>query len=281
MKYKSAVGRPISITYLSNLLMLGLVSLIGVVVFSVEYMNTDDVMSALQSAFAAAIVAGASWVIARELDPEHDYSAFVGMIPAVLLLDGDVSLWTIGAFVMLTRVVSRVVGPSASILDSIATIIVVGFAVFATGSWLIGILGMVAFILDARLNDPQPRQYIFAGIVALITLAKIALDDVNVLTLPSGLPLGAILLITAGYLMMLMRTATVNITADYGKKYIINQPRVKISMLMIVLGVLAMSLWGGDAMIKLVLPIWTAAGGVVMYWMIQKATGFNLKYSTG
>ena len=275
MKFKTAVGRPITITYLPNLLMLGLVSLIGVVAFGMEYMNTNDIATALQTAWTVTIAAGASWAVARELDPEHDYSAFVGIIPAVLLLDGDLSLWAIAAFVMLARLVSRVIGLSATIFDSIATTIVVGFAVFATGSWLTGILGIVAFILDARLNDPQPRQYIFAGIVAIIMLAKMMLDGVSALTLPSMFPLIAILVITAGYLMMVMRTDTVNITADYGKKYSINQQRVKISMLMSVLAVLALSLWGGDDIIEQVLPIWTAIAGVVVYCVVQEVVGYK------
>ena len=266
----TAIGRPISPTYRPNLMMLIVVSLIGLVVFAVNYSAGID--SAAPSAILAVMAAGSSWVVARELDPEHDYSAFVGMIPAVLLLEGGIDLWTIGAFIMLMRVLSRVVGPPAYIGDSIMVTIVVGFAIFATGGWLMGVIGILFFALDTRLPNPLPRHMIFAGGIALITLFSVLTQDIHALTLPSLETVLVLVLIVTGYMIQIIRTDKIDITADYGEKYPINQTRVKISMLMSVLGVLAISLWGGEDAIHQVIPIWTATVGVVVYGLFKRLT---------
>ena len=270
MSHITAIGRPIDITYRPNLMMLIAVSLIGIVVFAFNYSAGID--SAISSAIVAAIAAGASWVVARELDPEHDYSAFVGMIPAVLLVEGGIDLWTIGAFIMLMRVLSRVVGPPAYIGDALMTMVVVGFAIFATGGWLMSVIGILVFVLDARLHNPAPRHTIFAGGIALITLFYALTQGINALALPGLETVFVLVLITAGYMIQIRRSGKINITADYGEKYPINQMRVKISMLISVLGVLAISLWGGADAIQQLIPIWTAIGGVVVYGLFRQLT---------
>ncbi len=266
----TAIGRPIYVTYRPNLLMLVAVGLIGLFFFGTEYSQTNDVSIAVSRSTTAVIAATVSWAVAREQDPEHDYSAFIGMIPAALLITNDLDLWVIGSILLLVRMVSRVVGPPAYLTDSIAIVLVVGLAIFLSPSWLIGVLGVLGFALDAWLRPALPRQYIFAGIVALLTIISIITNGAESINLPDIAYLSAIILLTIGYFVFLWQTPNINIRSDYGEHYPVQQHRLKISMLFGASSAVIISLWGGNIAIQELLPIWTALAGVVVYWLLMR-----------
>jgi hypothetical protein len=81
-----------------------------------------------------------AWVLCRELDPDHDLSAFV----AVGLALGGLFLWGLTRLVVLLwlililRVVNRTMGLPAGILDSLA---VLGLGIWLSfgGNWGYGV----------------------------------------------------------------------------------------------------------------------------------------------
>lgn len=267
----TAIGRVIDITYFPNLLMVMTVGFMGFVAGSVDYTQHQELSQALELAIAVILAAGASWIIARELDPAHDYSAFIGMLPAALLTTGTLDLWVIGSILLLVRMVSRIVGPPSYLTDSIGIAVLIGLAIFLSQSWLIGVLGVIGFTLDAWLRPGLPRQYIFAGILGILTVVALSLTGIEAIQLPDASYLSAMLFLTIGYLIFLWQTPIIDIHCDYGERYAVQQHRLKISMILGVAGAFIISLWGGNTIVQELLPIWTALAGIIVYWLVQKA----------
>ena len=121
--------------------------------------------TALSALFGAA-AALAGWAFARELAPDLERLAFLGMLltfGAFLAVESS-SLLLLFAAQFLVRVVNRSVGLPARIVDSV---FVAGLTVWAT--WAgpfpgLALIGALAFGLDASMKERFRRHWIFAGI---------------------------------------------------------------------------------------------------------------------
>lgn len=97
-----------------------------------------------------------AWALCRELDPDHDLSAFLA---AALVLAGlassGASTGALFWLLLVVRVVNRTTGLSANLVDA-ALVSYLG----VTSGW--GVVTATAFALDALLFQGRKRQWLFA-----------------------------------------------------------------------------------------------------------------------
>lgn len=163
------LNRPIDPRYATNLAILLLASLIG----SVSGLGMLGAGESLAAAFGEGFYVGAaiffSWAICREVDPDHEYSAFVaaGLAGLAHWQFGTANVLGLLAFVSAARLVNRVTGQKIYVLD---LTLPVGSAVWLAtrGEWLYLVMVGICLLLDARL--PNGLRYGFgAGLVLIIS----------------------------------------------------------------------------------------------------------------
>lgn len=173
----------------------------------------DMALSALFGTAAAVV----GWSFARELAPDLERLAFLGMLLAfgAFLTVESSSLVLLFAVQFLVRIVNRSVGPPARIVDSA---FVAALAVWGTWSGPypgLGLTGALAFGLDASMTEPFRRHWIFAGIC--LGAAGLSLDGQGPWWMPETLPAttaGLLLVVVAAYGLTMWRTRGVTSVAD-------------------------------------------------------------------
>jgi hypothetical protein len=113
-----------------------------------------------------------AWALARELDPQYDLSAFIA---AVLMLVGLAvyglpQLLPLLWMLLTLRIVNRVVGRPATLLDSLGEL-GLGAWLAWSGQWVYGLITTLAFLLDGVLSAPLRRQLVFAALSLIATTA--------------------------------------------------------------------------------------------------------------
>lgn len=164
----TALGRPIDPRYPTNRAIV-LLSLTVVPAGAITWIiRGASFLDSIAWGVGAGLSVFLAWALARELDPDHDLSAFVGvgmMLIALLLFDLPsflVVLWLLLAL----RIVNRTSGLPARPLDSLA---ILGLGVWLTwqGHWIAGLMTAVAFLLDGLLAPPL-RIHLLLAVLAFV-----------------------------------------------------------------------------------------------------------------
>lgn len=167
----SSMARPLDpLMYMTNRLIMAFTLAGGVVAGGWTLATQGDLLAAVSAGFFTGASLFIAWVLSRDVDPDHDASAFVSSAFAFLFCLGRADLLPLAAVVFALRMVSRVVGPAPKITDSALALLVTALAVFS-GYWTVGIVMGLAFILDGVLSRPLRRQFAFAGLAFVGTLA--------------------------------------------------------------------------------------------------------------
>lgn len=153
----SSLGRIIDPRYPTHLAMLALCIIGGAIWFILTLLQGQGLSLAFTYAFRSGLNGFLTWLIARELDPDHRLSAFVGMALAVFFVTPANA---IGILVLATlaRWVGRIVGPAPRTTD--LAVIVVGLSVgmvwLGISYWLV--LGMaIGLLCDVTLDYGRTR----------------------------------------------------------------------------------------------------------------------------
>ena len=163
----------------------------------------------------AAAVAG--WAFARELAPDLEQLAFLSLVltfGAFLTVESS-SLLLLFAVQFLVRIVNRSVGLPARVIDSVFVA-----ALTVWGTWAgpypgLGLIGALAFGLDASMAEPFRRHWIFAGIC--LAGSWLCLDRQGPWWFPESLPAtaaGLLLIVGVAYGLTMWRTRRVKSLAD-------------------------------------------------------------------
>ncbi len=175
----SSFARPLDpFNYRTNLYILIMTAVCGAIAGAWMFLSSGDFAGAIFSGIYTGAAVFISWVLARDVDPENDWSAFVCSGIAFVFCAGRVDILPLAVAVFFLRMVSRVVGPPAKITDSLLTLGMVGATVF-TGYWTFGIVAIVAFAIDGTLNKPLRTQWVFAGLSAFLTLGGLLIIGAN------------------------------------------------------------------------------------------------------
>jgi hypothetical protein len=208
-----------------------------------------------------------TWALGRELDPDHDLSAFVGvgliLIALLSSLDRPTlveSIWLL----LLLRLVNHTTGLPAKPLDSL---MVAGLGIWLSrqGNWVAGLATGAAFLLDGLLSPPLRYHRLVSGLVFLATLAlSMISEDITVYDRPSA----PVLLISAAttvlFSIVIATSRELQTVADEtGKPLLLT--RVRAAQVLALLTALLYALRFGESGVVAVLPLWAAMAGAGLY----------------
>jgi hypothetical protein len=173
----TSIARPIDPAYLTNRALIVVLPVVGVLSASLAYVD-DSGGNPISAGLSAVLVAFAAWALTRELAPDYSGAAFVALAFAWAgnIVFGTRLVLLVFVAIALVRVVNRSTGLPLRPLDTIG---VLGFCIWAAMVMeqpLILTVASVAFLLDARLENPLRRHYLAAALCLLIFLFALPLD---------------------------------------------------------------------------------------------------------
>lgn len=267
----TSLGRRLDPHYPTNRWIMILGFLVGAGGLAYQLLTGASFVDAIVWAILAAAMVVLAWVVGRELDPDHEYSAFVGPLLALagVLVFGSGSLLVGLWLVQVLRVVNRTSGLPARVTDSLI-VLALGLWMSYQGGWVYGAVTVLAFGLDALLPEGQPHQWAFAGLALIGTLALAAWQGAawspgDTLLAGTGLPawaaaLAAIVL----FLPVLVGSRQVESVGD-ATNVPLQPRRVQAAQALALLGGLGIVLWHGTAGLTAWLPFWAAVLGAALY----------------
>ena len=264
LKDVSAILRVLDPRLPTNLAIIVLSAVVGAAALLYRLVAGMSLFDSLIWSVGAGFTVGLTWAISRELDPDHDLSAFVAAALAIagLIVFGLPSLIIHLWLLVLARVVIRPVGFSARLLDSLALLALGGWLAWG-GNWIAGLMTAVAFLLDARLSEPLKRQLYFAGVALLMTVVFILLNGWSRPADNTSF-LAAVLLISVLFVWVIVRSGEVERRTDATRQPIDGR-RVRAAQLVSLLTALLMAWWYGNAGVVQLMPLWASFLGIALF----------------
>lgn len=230
----TSIGRPLDPRYKTNRAVLLLMPIAAVVCGGIAGFGGADVKGIAFAAFGGPLVVFGCWALARELAPDDNPAAFIGMAFAFasFSLVADPSLLLPFVALFLVRIVNRSTGLKAKVGDSVVVLLLSLWAIYYLHSPLLGLVAALAFVSDALLSDGQPRQWVFAGLSAAAAGFALALDPLAGVRLSDLSPtlLTAVGVLSALWVLNIALTRSVAAVADIGEEPL-SVARVRIGML--------------------------------------------------
>jgi hypothetical protein len=267
----SSIGRPIDRRYPTNRAIAGLALVVAILGFAVRRLTGTHPLESFTGGLVLAIGFFLAWAIARELDPDHDVSAFVAaalsLIPQTVL--GRPDLAGVLLILLLLRIVNRTVGPAAQPLDTIGILALVGVAVWR-GQTLLALAAAGAFGLDAIL-DPAHRIHLAAA-GASIGLLGVGLSHfAGTALLPLTLVTGLALALMVPFLFLIAASGSPRTFSDAGGN-LLRGSRVRAAQWLALAAMAGSILVGGQAGLASLSPLWAALVGAGAYFSIGAPT---------
>ena len=271
----TAVGRSIDPNFPTNR---AIAALVAIVVFGGTVFRLFGGVSLVQSAawgIAAGLGIFLAWALGRELDPDHDPSAFVGAGLALvgLVFFGLPNLGVLFWVLVLVRIVNRTVGLPAKLTDSLLFVGLGGWLTWQ-GNWVFGLMTALAFFLDSRLSRPHKRHLVFAAI-ALIGTAILLIVHGNILgggrpSLPAIL---AVFGISVLFVPVVFASRELRTVSDETNEPL-DAKRVQAAQVVAILTGIQIALWGDAPGVIALLPLWATVLGLSLYRL------FSVVYSS-
>jgi hypothetical protein len=262
----TSIGRPVDFNYPTNraIGILSAVVLIGTTLL--QLFAGKDLFEAWFWGVGAGLTVFLAWALCRELDPDHDRSAFAaaGLAVIGLFVFGLANLGRLFWLLLAVRVVNRTTGLPATIADSLAVTGLGGWLVY-NGNWGFGVLTVVAFLLDSQLAPPHRQQIIFAGLSALSTLAIVILQ--GPLWPEAGFSWGAggiALGLSAVFVPVILGSSTLKGVEDESGEGL-KPVRVQAGQALALIAGIEIALWSGTLGFKSMMPLWATVVGAAVF----------------
>lgn len=170
----SALARPVEPQYPTNLAVIILLPLVAIGLFAWLVFDGSGMGEAGKAGLFGALAAFLAWALGREMDPDHNATAFIAMALTVVLagLGYGFDLLTLGALMFAVRLVNRTVGPQARIGDIITLVLLNLGAVFVEGAWWMPFLSVIALAVDEFFERSNLTQRL--AIPALLVMGLLA-----------------------------------------------------------------------------------------------------------
>ncbi len=261
----TSLSRPLNpFVYPTHRLLMVLVPIAGIILGVYTLLTGGDLGSAIVAGFYGGGSALLAWILAREIDPDTPYSAFVAL-----------GLATIGAFfatpnllaligaIIVVRIVNRIVGFPAKIPDYIIAIGVGIITMLFTEAWIFGAVIAIALLLDANLPNHAPLGYTFSFAMLLIMLPIWRYLNVGLVDVArDGLLI--ILGISVLFIVHILTIKRFDCLCDATNTHP-HPMRVRAGMgLMIGMAVIFALIYGDDGIFAL-MPLWATFVGVIIY----------------
>ena len=272
---RTSIARPLDPSYATNQAVLALMPLAGIAAGVTAILRGATGPQIAAAAFAGVIVVFGAWALARELVPDDNPTAFVSMALAfaTFLVVDSPRLWLLlVATLFLVRIVNRSVGLPARITDSILVFVLVTATVYSTHSPLFGVVGGLAFTLDAMMRGGQRHQWVFAA-MCLAGAGIYGFQNglgVGAAASSSAAVLGSVATISVLYVAMISVTRRIDSSGD-ATGVPLSLPRVRGGMLIGLLAALQALMLGPSGATAASIVWATLAGvivgGVRLFWM--------------
>ena len=268
MRQYSHVARAIDPTYPTNVAISAISPVAGLIAGGITLYNGAGFGDAILASFLMSIAVLMTWVIGREIDPDNDYSAFVGVVITFLamlwLSNPMIAIMSIAMLTVAPRFVNRIVGPPPLLTDSIMLLVLAAIIAYGT-NWVLVLVVTLVFFLNATMINPVRRDYIFAGLTLVILVGRILIWGMETAGDVFSLPYIAIMVgIGIFYLLTVLANRHIDsVTDEFG--YEVYQERVRAGMIVILAAGLIGALWNGDTGIVWLLPAWSAMLGVSIF----------------
>lgn len=264
----SHLGRAVDPRYASNRLIMVLATLAGVLVGLGEQANGLTLREAAPRAFSAAFAVFLAWAVARELDPDVNFSATVAAVLAFAAYVGlgSASLWPVLALMMLARICNGVVGLPPLAVDYGYTLAVVALAL-GSGMGMVAWIGVAVLFYQAQQGFHRWAALGAAGVA--LALGVYALTQ----TVEREWALGVLL--GAGVIGALAVPALRHASAALTSMDDLNRAPLKIEAVrmgqgVIWAGAVLLAVWMGSRGVVALTPLWAALAGVVVRWLREK-----------
>ena len=262
----TAVGRRLDPRYPTNLAIMTLTLVVTIAGTALLLLSGVALLESAQWGVGAGFAVFFAWALGRELDPDHDLSAFVGvgLMLVGLLLFGLPSLLTLFWLLVALRVLGRPVGLPARPLDSLAILSLGGWLTWQ-GYWIAGLMTAVVCLLDGLLPRPLRRHLplsglaLFATVVLCIFLGDIAMDGS-----PTAPTVIASVVMTGLFLVVIATSGKVQAVGDATGKPL-NPRRVQAAQAFALVTALLMAWWKGPSGVVVLTPLWAAMLGVALF----------------
>ncbi|MFN2182403.1 MAG: hypothetical protein ACK2UU_00365 [Anaerolineae bacterium] len=266
----TAVGRSLDPRYPTNLAIGALSLVCGAVGVAANLLSGANMLDSALWGIGAALAVFLSWALGRELDPDHDLSAFVGAgLMAVALLFYElpalmVILWLIVAL----RVVNRAVGLPARPLDSLALLGLGGWLTWQ-GHWIAGLMTAVTFLLDGLLARPLRYHLVLSGVAFAGTVVLSIFHGDMAMEGGPTIPVAISAAVMAALFLMVIATSREPRTVCDATRERLNPGRVRAAQILALLTALLYAWWEGIAGVEALSPLWAAMLGVVLYRLVS------------
>jgi hypothetical protein len=216
-----------------------------------DTLNSDTLAQAIQLAFTALV----AWAIARELDPDFNFTAYLAApaaILAALIWEPPTILALVGVMIT-TRIVNRTVGPPFTLIDAAALICFAGLLAYL-GYPIVGLGLTVGIAANHVLPNPDRPLALMVATLALIstTIGTLTLLPVTVewgIKLPILLALISISLL---YRYALERTPNPPTShTDIGKKPLAHPRIIAAQYLAFLITISTAAVFGKDGLLSL------------------------------
>ncbi len=274
----TSLNRRLDPKYPTNLAIVLLSLLAGLIFTLFSLWQGEGIWSGLSSGFYAGLSVFFGWALAREIDPDHEYAAFVAAVIAAFGYGwfGAPSLLPLLWFLLLIRILNRTVGPPAKLIDSL-TILGLGTWLAFQSNWFYGLLTALGFYLDSRLSAHQPRHKYFAiGILLIALIAMIWLGSGLTIASFSIMEMVISLSIAIVFVIFIFSTQRITSVSDITGDAL-DLHRVQVSQFFAVFSAAGIFLLGGISGLYDILPLWAAFAGVSLYWLFSSMGRWLLK----
>lgn len=213
----TSIARTLDPRYPTNLAVLLLLPAAAGVAAAMALLRGSGLPEIALSALFGAAAAVAGWSFARELTPDLERLAFLGMLLAfgAFLTVESSSLLLLIAVQFLVRIVNRSVGLPARVIDSVFVAALTVGSAWGGAFPGLGLVGALAFGLDASMSERLRRQWFFSGVC--LAAAWFCLDRQGLSWTPETLPAtagGLLLMVTVALGLTVRRTGRVTSLAD-------------------------------------------------------------------
>jgi hypothetical protein len=266
----TTAGRPVDLSYPTNRAIAVASFLVMVGAALVQRLLDANWIRSVMWGAQAGLSVFLAWALCRELDPDHDFSAFVaaGLAVGGLLLWGLPDLTVLLWLILVLRVVNRTMGLPAGILDSLTTL-GLGIWLSLEGNWAYGVVTALAFLLDSQLPIRTPRQLVFAVLGALgTTTAAVLLEDFS---WDGGLSVWGVLVAvgaSASFVPVIIESRDIISMGD-GTGEPLKPVRVQAAQVIALVVGLETSFLSGIPALGSLMPLWAGVFGASLYWLYR------------
>jgi len=257
----SGIGRPLDFNCATNRAVFILSAAVSVAGFGCRMLRNGGTVQSLLWGLGAGAGVFLAWALGREVDPDHDLSAFTA---AGLALVG-IFLWGIPGLGLLfwllagVRIVNRTTGLAPTVVDSMVFIGLGGWMSFR-GHWIAGLLTFAALFSDGFLPRGKRRQMIFAAMGAAVSAAGFILGGKGTGRAHISWEIGLVLLAAFLFLPVIMESRDMKSGMDESDEILISS-RVQAAQSFAGLFLILTALWGGKAGLVPLIPAWAAVVG--------------------